>query len=373
MTSSSRNKKKPEKENRRLDLWLWAVMCVCAIIVMQLFAANKTVAIADTRPGSSADGSGVLKEGEAVRRSPLLLERNPGQEKSFCIPLPKGTKAEDVVMENRYDDGELWLYIKCGDTAFFEESTLTGDIDEILSGTCEIRKDGVLLQLKMRRIMEYKSAIDGNELLVACYEPGELYECVVVLDPAGGGSDAGLTEEGIQEKDVALSVAGRVQEKLSQTDVRVYLTRTGDTDLSEESRLEMIERLDADFYLGIGVSKSEENPDRYGIVCYYNEDYFIPYFGNVQLADIVTREVTVASSNRAAGPEAAGAGSLLRGITVPAAQLSLGFLSNSEERALLGQESYQEKLAEGVAAAVEQACRERKRLSGEGMSDGGGR
>lgn len=372
MTSSNRDQNKPEKENMRLELWLWTVMCVCAIIVMQLFAANKTVAVADTRPDPSMDESDALKGGEAVRRSPLLLERNPGQEKSFSIPLPKGTKAEDVVMENRYDDCELWMYIKCGDAAFFEESTLTGDIGEILSGTCEIRKDGVLLQLKMRRIMEYKSAIDGNGLLVACYEPGELYEYIVVLDPAGGG-DTGLVEEGIQEKDVALSVAGRVQKKLSQTNVRVYLTRTGDTELSAESRLELIEQLDADIYLGIGVSKSEENPDRYGIMCYYNEDYFLPYFGNVQLADIVTREVTVASSNRAAGPETAGAGSLLRRIEVPAAQLSLGFLSNSEERALLGQESYQEKLAEGVAAAIEQACQERKRLGGAGIPDGGRR
>lgn len=363
------NKKKPEKENKWLEFCLWTVMCVCAIIVMQRFAANKTIVIADAHSEMSVSGSDALKEDETVRRSPLVLEKTPGEEGSFRIPLPKSIKAENVVMENRYADGELCLRIQCEDPGFFEENSLTGDTGNIRAGNCEVQENGVLLRLQMRQIMEYRSVIEGNMLVVACYEPGELYKHVVVLDPVGGGSDTGLTGEGVQEKDVALSVARQVQKKLSQADVRVYLTRTGDKELSDKDRLALIDQVGADIYIGIGVSKNDENPDRYGILCYYNEDYFIPGFGNVQLADMVTREVTISSSNRAAGLEAADEESILRQLTIPAAQLSMGFLSNSKECALLGQESYQEKLAEGILTALTQACQEMESLSAAGTAD----
>lgn len=368
MTSPNNNQKNPKKENGRLEICLWIVMCVCAIIVMQLFADNKSIAIADNRTDLSVSGSDARREDETVRRTPILLERAAGWEDSFGIPLPKGVKAENVMMENRYLDHELRFYIQCEESGFFAEKTLTGDMDEIRQASCETWENGVLLRLQMRRIMEYKSAIEGNSLVVSCYEPGELYKYIVVLDPAGGGSDTGLTAEGVQEKDVALSVAGQVQKNLSRTDVRVYLTRTGDRELSEAGRLELIDQVAADLYIGIGVSKSEENPDRYGVLCYYNEDYFLPGFGNVQLADVVEREVTVASCNRAAGLEAAGGESLLRQITIPAAQLSVGFLSNPEERTLLGQESYQERLAKGISTAIERACQEIEDLSAAGTA-----
>ena len=48
--------------------------------------------------------------------------------------------------------------------------------------------------------------------------------------------------------------------------------------------------------------------------------------------------------------------SILREINIPAAQLSAGYLSNGEERDLLRQEAYLEKVAEGVIDAIEEAC-----------------
>lgn len=74
------------------------------------------------------------------------------------------------------------------------------------------------------------------------------------------------------------------------------------------------------------------------------------------MADIVTKAVTIASSNRALGLVPAEEDSILREINIPAAQLSAGYLSNGEERDLLRQEAYLEKVAEGVIDAIEEAC-----------------
>lgn len=341
----------------RLELCLWTVMSVCAMAVMLSFAANKTIVIADAPPDLTGS-SNALEGNEPAQGSALILQRTSEGEGMFFIPLPKGIKAENVMVENHYIHNELWIRIQCEDTGFFDENALTGDIGFIREGSYEIREDGVLLRLKMQRVMEYRSVMKGNMLAVACYDPGELYDYVVVLDPVADDSDMEAVDGQVQAKDVAISVARLVQKNLSLEGVRIYLTRAENTELSEEDRLALTEQVGADLYIGIDVSKDDADPDRYGIACYYNQDYFIPDFGNVHLADILTREVATASSNRALGLEPAERDSLLGHMEIPAALLSVGYLSNSQERELLGQESYQEKLAEGILAALTKACRE---------------
>ena len=49
---------------------------------------------------------------------------------------------------------------------------------------------------------------------------------------------------------------------------------------------------------------------------------------------------------------------------IPAAEISLGFLSNPKEAYLLGQESYQEKLAAGFISAISKAV-EKLEAAGE--------
>jgi N-acetylmuramoyl-L-alanine amidase len=104
-------------------------------------------------------------------------------------------------------------------------------------------------------------------------------------------------------------------------------------------------------FLHINVAQAEDE-QQYGICGWYNELYYIPEFGNVELADIVTKNVTIASGNRAVGLKAADEESILQDIRVPAAEIDLGYLTNSQERSLLSQSAYREKLADGIADAI---------------------
>lgn len=349
--------KKQGKENMRLELCLWTVLCVCAMAVMLSFGANKTIVIADV-PSDFANSSDAPDGNGFAQGTAIILQKTAAGKGIFYIPLPKGIKAENIMVENHYIHSELWLRIRCEDADFFGENALTGDTGFIREARYEIRENDVLLRLKMQRAMEYRSELKGNMLAVACYAPGELYDYVVVLDPVADDSDKEAKGGQLQAKDVALSVARMVQKNLSLEGVRVYLTRAEGTKLSEEDRLALIEQVGADLYIGINVSRDETDPDKYGILCYYNQDYFIPDFGNVQLADILTREVATASRNRALGLEPVERDSLLGHLEIPAAMLSVGYLSNSRERYLLERESYQDKLAEGILEALAKACRE---------------
>lgn len=286
----------------------------------------------------------------------MKLMQTPNGKESFVIPLPANIRAEDVIMENRYMERELWIHIQSEDTQFYEENPVSGDISPILEGRYEVQPDGVLLKFAMSSLQEYRSTMNDNILEVAGCKPKDMYSYIVVIDPVGGGRDNGLCSYVYREKELALQIAKLVQKNSALSDIKLYLTRTEDVTVSPEERLALIRDVDADFYIRIGAAENPVEENLYGIECYYNEEYFIPDFGNADLADIVTRAVTIVASNRALGLIPAEEGSILKKINIPSVQLSVGYLSNDKERNLLQQEAYLEKVADGILNAIEESC-----------------
>lgn len=333
----------------------WILLCTACMAVMLLFAANKSIVIADVSPEQSGLSAGAEASPQADPDIVLTMETASDVVGSFRVPLPRGVRAENVTVENRYMDRELLLYIQGGDEEFYEENRISGDIAPVLSSQGERQEDGVVLKFQMNRVLEYRSTMEGSTLTINWYEPGELYDYIVVLDPAGGGEETGAVGSSLREKDVALQVARLVQSQLALQNVRLYCTRTEDVSVSPEDRVQLAEEVRADFYIRLSVSAAPEDAEAYGITGIYNDIYYIPDFDSPALADLLTREITIASSNRATGLEIAGEESVLRLINGPAAEISLGFLSNPQEEYLLGRADYQERLAAGVLSALEKA------------------
>lgn len=347
--------KQPRRENRGPAVVFWTLLCVCCMAVMLSFAANKTIVIAEVsqeKPGLVMNAG---PEGHSSQETALQLKMVYGIKDSFSIPLPESVKAENVVMENRCMDRELRIYIQSNEEIFYRENGVSGDVSSILSGCAESQEDGILLKLQMEHVMEYKSTMEGSVLTIECSEPEELYSFIVVLDPGSGGSNQGKKGENLTEKDLTLQVARLVQKKLTNPEIRIYLTRTEDVDISDADRAEFVESVGADAYIRLEAAEDGQNPENYGIQSSYNEDYIIPDLGNAGLADVVTRAVTIAASNRAAGLFSAEEGSILKMLKTRGCCISLGYLSNPKEEALLMRESYQEKLAEGIVNAIEEA------------------
>lgn len=190
-------------------------------------------------------------------------------------------------------------------------------------------------------------AAEREQSTAADAETDRAYRMCVVLDPldpetveeAGGAETDG--------DDVALAVAQRVAAALADSDIRVRLTRSGAMAPSAEERLALAEKSGADYYICMDVSSSPE-PETYGISGYYNAEYFIPEFGNAELADLLVRSVTLAVSDRAVGLYAAEADSVLMELSVPSAQVNLGYITNETEYTLMRQDDYQAKLAQGI-------------------------
>lgn len=342
--------KNAKKENMILTFVLWCILCGCSMVVMLFTAANKTIVITDTAQEQAAFSVHESQQAATLRN--MLKMEETGTANELCIPLEDGIKAENVVMENHYTEQELWIYIKEAGSSFYDSNQISGDLTFVQEGWYEPQRDGLILKINLEGVWEYNSTMEGNSLHIAFYKPHDLYRQVIVVDPVGGGSENGITVEESKEKEIALRVAMLLPVKITEKEIKLYFTRTDDRQVSMEQRCLLAQAVDADCFLQIGASVNRENEDIYGIQSLYNEEYYIPEFGNVELADTVTKAVTVAASNRALGLFPAEEGSVLRQLNMPAAKICVGYLSNEQERSLLMQEAYQEKLAEGIAEAI---------------------
>ena len=345
-----------EKINMQISLWMWTALCVSLMVMMLVFAADKKIVIAEVSQDQTGLGGDAAYKGHGEQDVVLVLQRAYTMEGSFCIPLSQEIKPENVSMENRYGTRSLWIYIQGGDQNFYKDNAVYGDITHVLEGCSEPWEDGILLKMEMDGVMEYRSTLEGSTLTIACSKPHDIYDFVVVLDPAGGGNAAGAEGSSLKEKDLTLEIARSVQRQFGIQNVRLYLTRVEDVDVEPQDRVGLADAVDADLYIRISVWADEEHPESYGILGSYNDIYFIPGYGNVELADTVTKAVTIAACNRAAGLAPVDRGSVLRNIKTTAMELAVGNLANTEEEALLEQEFYREKLAAGILNAIQEAC-----------------
>ncbi|MCM1187415.1 MAG: N-acetylmuramoyl-L-alanine amidase [Lachnoclostridium sp.] len=343
-----------QEENMAVTLAIWVLLGAIGMGLMLYTASNKTIVImdnADTHIDRIVEEGGVLTQNKLV-----FLKNTLAAPRTIYIPLERTVQAEDVVVENRYREKELWIYIKGAEASYYEENGISGDISPIVSGSSESQRGSVILKMQMNRVLEYYTTMENGQMTISFKEPHEAYKYLVVIDPMGGGEEMGSILRGYAEKTLTLQIANLISEKLQRSDIKLYFTRTKDESMTKEERIGLVEAVDADLYIRICAGSRDGDPSVYGISALYNEEYYIPELSNVDLADALTRSVTIASGNRALGLFAADEDSILQDITTTGAQINVGYLTHPTEGELLGQEEYRNKLAQGIADAITEVC-----------------
>ncbi|WP_160559350.1 N-acetylmuramoyl-L-alanine amidase family protein [Parablautia muri] len=295
------------------------------------------------------------KEAEGKKQE-LIFGTGKSNSSFMRIPLPAECKAEDIVVENYYMNRELCILVGGVDSGFYASNVISGNLDMVEKGVCEenieANERGVKLRFSLTDVFEYRTILENHDLYVSFLRPREMYDKIVVIDPSCGGSNTGNEENGLSEKEISLQIAKKVKERLDETDVKVYYTRMDDSNPGEEDRVRLANGTKADMYIRIQVDANTDS-SVYGATTIYNEDYFIPGFGSVELADILEREVVTSIKGKALGlSKAQEEDYAIRSITIPAAAVKVGCLTNKQEAILLGREEYQEKIADGICNAI---------------------
>ena len=173
---------------------------------------------------------------------------------------------------------------------------------------------------------------------------------VIYIDPGHGGTDPGALYNDLYEADLNLQISLKLETELEKNGAIVYLTRYGDYDLAVKNainrkrsdlsrRANIINASNADIYLSIHLN-SDISSTWQGAQAFYDtvnvQNEVIAKIMQEQFKkDLKTKREYKQINDHY----------LYQRVKIPGVLLEVGFISNPNERYLLKQESYQEKIS----------------------------
>lgn len=173
---------------------------------------------------------------------------------------------------------------------------------------------------------------------------------LVVIDPGHGGEDEGCSRGDVLEKDINLELSRRLAVRLRDMGFDVILTReNGETEVSLKERVALAEEKEADIFVSIHQNSCEQfSASARGIETWY--------CGRDRDCRRLAQLVHKGALGKTKAPERELREGrelyVTRETSMPSCLIETGFLSNEEERKLLCDAEYQEKLAEGIAEGI---------------------
>ncbi len=198
---------------------------------------------------------------------------------------------------------------------------------------------------------------------------------VIVIDPGHGGQNSGTRSVLGEhfEKDYTLDWARRLKPLLEKQGWTVYLTRDHDVELSLFDRTALADKYEADLFLSLHFNSSFPKQEAAGLETYCltpmgmpsnlvreGEDDPAQFFANnhfdeqnFPLALRLHQQLIRTAGCLDRGIRHARFMGVLRGQNRPAVLIEGGYLSNPHEARLIQNPDYRQKLAEGIAKALE--------------------
>jgi len=224
----------------------------------------------------------------------------------------------------------------------------------------------VNLQLSLKSVVPVTGNQPKNSNLAMPINPpvnstvinnGDRRRGIILVDPGHGGRDPGAIGNGIQEKDVVLSMSLLLGQSLQSMGYTVYYSRTNDVELDLEPRVDLSERVNADVFVSVHAnSLASGNTNVNGVETFYARGSSV----GRELATLVQSQIIADTRANDRGPKAAGFYVLAR-TSMPAILVETGFVTNPTEAANLNNPNYQKLMADAIAKGLDQFMLARKR------------
>jgi N-acetylmuramoyl-L-alanine amidase len=192
---------------------------------------------------------------------------------------------------------------------------------------------------------------------------------VVAIDPGHGGSDPGaIGVQGTREKQVNLNMAIQVKANLEKAGAKVLMTRETDVDVSSlyapgrgelQARTMFANENQADVFISIH-HNAAVRPTANGTSTYY---YLKTVFDGV-LAQSLQEAMLQEGGLADFGVRTANF-YVVKNVTMPAALLEIGFLSNFQEEQILTDPAFQKKLAQGIVTGLDRFFIQAAKMRGD--------
>ena len=173
---------------------------------------------------------------------------------------------------------------------------------------------------------------------------------IVCIDAGHGGKDPGAESGGVQEKDIALTVALKVGALLK--DCEVIYTRTEDVYVGLSERALIANQAKADLFVSIHCN-SVDDESAHGMEVYH---YTHASEASKHAARAIYDKLLPVSGLRGRGVKSKDL-AVLRETKMPAVLIELGFISNPNDRAKLTNSAWQDDAAKAIADGIAEALK----------------
>lgn len=289
-------------------------------------------------------------------------ETTKPQQSQLYIELPEGIDGSKVSLSNDYLNQTIRVRFAEPIEDYAQNYRVHGSSDNISSLVYYIDGETGVLEIALDSVRELSYRYKDGYLCLNFPDPHELYDTVIVLDAGHGGRAVGAVREDVCEKDLNLAIVREIKalfDAAGDKKIKVYYTRTDDTNPSFEQRVGLANKSKADFFISIHHNSSGEgtNNGKQGTLVMYKPDSD-ENDSSRKLAQLCLEQV---SSTAGSNPRKIAVGTkthIIRNSEVPVALIEVGYMSNYEELQKLKTVEYQKLLAQGVYNALQQAIAE---------------
>ena len=305
-----------------------------SLVIMFQRAATKHILITDAA-GTHIDRA------TTVDSYNILIDRNvpKGQSGKLIIPLSKTVSSDDIVLEDRYIDHELRIYIDSREEGFYLDNAVVTDIDILRSAVCVAENDSgsVCLDFVLDGLYASSSSLtESSTIEVEFKRPSEMYDGIVVVDPCasdiyGTGDAIGIARE-LKE----------ISAKDEENNLKIYFTDLSGDTVTQQRAAEFVNEAQADLLIALNAAKKDDTNGA-NVSAYYNSQFFLRSLNNAEFADMLERNTAEKLGAMAEGIYEAQEGDiLLETATIPSARLYIEYGSTEDEK----------KAAEGLYEAI---------------------
>lgn len=368
-------------ERKMRNFAMLSVLVLFAVVVsVILFAKDKEKIYVSLDSYASAD-----EESEITlnKKEILNIKTDELEEFSLLIPIPAEITDEDILVENDYQKHKMYITIHAVPESYYDSKYITAAEGYLAESYCEYRQEQAILEICLNNMYDNQVVYKNGTLQISFYKPKEFYERVILInipELSEQESDVQILHPEMDEditaeytevqselegkEKILLDVARKVKSLFSNSDTKVYLLGTRDEIISNEERIRFVEELKPDFVLSLSISEEKTGLED-GIATYYNEEYFIPFFGNEKLADYIEYYTLKETRANVLGISPLLEDEFLNALHMPAAKISIGFYSSSMEKALLEDEEYINKIVLGIYNGLVKSCENLNTIEGK--------
>ena len=282
----------------------------------------------------------------------------------------------------RYDKNANVLYLDKKDkidtgSVKFEDHYLDGYFDVTLPGDYEsdygygtydvkgtvvenievsTKGGNTTFRFKQNRISAYEVTAEGDSYAIRVKNPKEVYDKVLLLDAGHGGKDPGTSGNGMQEKNLTLTIAQKIEQELQGSGIKVYMTRDSDVYPENSTRAQTANDI-ADLMVSIHINSGPETANGTESLYQVHANDSSSRLTSKQLAEILQASMISGTGNTNRGVKLRTDLLILNRTTVPSAIVEVVFITNTGDALKISNPAYQDQVAQAIADGIQEAVK----------------